>query len=237
LRDEDVRPGSEYASPSTHDGRARDVPLGSPTRPSWRGRLHLFGLMAALPTFVLLIVHADGKRATWGAVVYALGLCSMLAVSTIYHRWVHTIRARGIWQRLDHAMIFAAIAGTVTPLSLVALGTRSGVPLIVLFWGAAVIGAALKVSGRRVANGVASGMYIGIGLAGVVLIPALWKLGGVTPVALLAGGGAIYILGAVGFWRGWPVLRPRVFSFHEVWHANTIAAAAAHFAAVWIIAA
>lgn len=221
----------------THGERVRDVPLGSPTRPSWRGRLHLFGLMAALPTFVLLMVHAEGERATWGAAVYALGLCSMLTVSTVYHRWVHTIRARRIWRRLDHATIFAAIAGTITPLCLIALGTRSGAVLIALVWAAAVIGAALKFSGRPTADRVASTMYIAIGWAGLLLIPALWKIGGVTPVALLTVGGAIYTLGAVGFARQWPMLRPRVFSFHEVWHANTIAAAAAHFAAVWIIAA
>ena len=33
-------------------------------------------------------------------------------VSTVYHRWVHSARARERWRRADHAAIFAAIAGT-----------------------------------------------------------------------------------------------------------------------------
>ena len=47
----------------------------------------------------------------------------MLAVSTTYHRWVHTIRARAAWRRADHAAIFAAIAGTFTALALTSLDT------------------------------------------------------------------------------------------------------------------
>jgi hemolysin III len=54
---------------------------------------------------------------------------------------------------------------------------------------------------------------------------------------LLAACGVIYTLGAVGFARQWPTLRPTVFGYHEVWHAATITAAVAHLIAVWMITA
>ena len=42
--------------------------------------------------------------------------------------------------------------------------------------------------------------------------------------------------GAIGFGHQWPKLRPSTFSYHEVWHAFTVAAAGLHFAAVWVVA-
>src|SRR5687768_14792090 len=85
--------------------------LGSPERPSWRGRIHLWALACIIPPLVAMAVQADGGRARAGVIIYTAGLCSMLAVSTTYHRWVHTTRARAAWRRADHATIFAAIAG------------------------------------------------------------------------------------------------------------------------------
>ena len=44
-----------------------DVPLGSPTRPRWRGRVHLLALWAAVPSLVVLVLLADGARARTAA--------------------------------------------------------------------------------------------------------------------------------------------------------------------------
>ena len=52
---------------------------------------------------------------------------------------------------------------------------------------------------------------------------------------LIIIGGVVYTLGAIGFTRRWPTLRPSVFGYHEVWHAATVVAAGAHLAAVWMI--
>ncbi len=212
-----------------------DAPLGTPERPSWRGRLHQVGLALALPLLIVMTVHADGTRARVGVVIYALGLCAMLTASTTYHRWTHSLRARRAWRRVDHAMIYAAIAGTFTPLVLISLGTRPAVVLLGVVWGMAAAGAILKLSGRQRVDSLATAMYIAIGWAGVLLVPALWGTAGPVPVLLVAAGGIIYTVGAIGFGRQWPTLRPSVFSYHEVWHAFTIVAAGIHFSAIWMV--
>lgn len=214
----------------------RDVPLGTPTRPAWRGRLHLFGLIAVLPLIVLLAFRADGLQARVGVIVYGVGLCSMLTVSTTYHRWVHTLRSRAIWRRVDHAVIFAAIGGTFTPLCLVALGTGWAIAMLVSVWSVAAVGAVIKIVEYRHADRIGVVLYIGTGWAGVLLMPALWGQMGFVPLSLLFAGGVVYTVGAFGFGRQWPTLRPHVFSYHEVWHAFTLAAAGVHLAAVWIVA-
>ncbi len=217
--------------------RAMDVRLGSPARPSWRGRLHLIALWSAIPLVVLLAIRADGARARAGVIVYAVGLCSMLAVSTTYHRWVHTLRARRIWRRADHATIFATIGGTFTALAMVSLGTKLVITMMILIWTAAVGGAVVQIVNIPRSDRIGVILYIAIGWAGTVLVPALWIHGGPLPVGLLMGGGLMYTIGALGFSRQWPKLRPSTFSYHEVWHAFTVAAAALHFAAVWVVAA
>lgn len=213
-----------------------DAPLGSPSRPSWRGRLHLLALCSAIPLLVVLAIESDAARSRAAVIVYAVGLCSMLAVSTTYHRWVHTIRARAIWRRADHATIFAAIAGTFSVLALTSLTTGPAVAMLVLVWTAAAVGAGFKIFSFHRANRLGAAMYIAIGWAGLALVPAVWHRGGALAVGLLVAGGVVYTVGATGFGRRWPTLRPATFSYHEVWHALTIAAAGLHFAAVWTVA-
>ena len=218
------------------DATMIDAPLGTPSRPSWRGRLHLFALWTAVPMLLLLAIESDTARARAAVIVYAIGLCSMLAVSTIYHRWVHTIRARARWRRADHATIFAAIAGTFSALALSSLDTRPAVTLVVLIWAAAAVGAWFKIFNFERTNRLGVAMYIAIGWAGLSIVPGVWDRGGPLAVGLMLAGGVVYTVGAIGFGRQWPTLRPATFSYHEVWHSCTIAAAGLHFGAVWTVA-
>ena len=214
-----------------------DVPLGTDTRPTWRGRLHVFALLVALPMLVILAIVANGARAQIGVIVYAIGLCAMFMASATYHRWVHTMRARDLWRRADHAMIFAAIAGSFTPICLLSLPDRWGIPLLVLMWVGGVFGAAVKFVGwnhARLAGGV---MYAALSTVAALAIPSLYQRYGVLPAALMLVSGFFYIVGAIGLNKRWPKLRPSVFSYHEVWHACTVVAAGAHFGTVWMIVA
>ncbi len=213
-----------------------DDPLGTPGRPSWRGRLHLIALLSVIPLLVTLAIEADGARARAAVIMYAVGLSAMLAVSTTYHRWVHTVRARAAWRRADHATIFAAIAGTFAAFALISLGTVPAIATLVVVWAAAAASAAVKVLWFDRAHRFGEAMYIGLGWAGVAIAPALWHRGGLPTIALVLGGGVIYTAGAVAFAQQWPKLRPSTFSYHEFWHACTLVAAGLHFAAIWTVA-
>jgi len=202
----------------------------------WRGRLHVFALCAAVPVFVALLTVASSTRARVAVGVYALGLCAMFVASSTYHRWVHTIRARDLWRRVDHAMIFAAIAGSVTPICLLGVPDRLGIPLLIAMWTGCLFGIGMKIGGWRHQRIVGGVMYIAVSWVGVIAIPDLWQRTGVAPAVLMMISGVFYTVGAIGLHRKWPTLRPHVFGYHEVWHACTVIAAAAHFGAVWIIA-
>ena len=218
---------------TTSDGR--DDPLGSDGRPSWRGRVHLIGLCAAVPALILLIIFADRGSATVGATIDAVGLCAMFAASITYHRWVHDLRSRASWRRADHAMIFAAIAGSATPIILVVMPSGRGLALLAVIWSSACVGATLKFSQWRRGDSIGTALYAVASALAALALPSLWLRGGVAPALLYIASGVLYVFGARWFARTWPRLRPAVFSYHEVWHVFTVAAAAAPFLAVWWI--
>jgi hemolysin III len=217
------------------DAHTLDAPLGSASRPTWRGLIHLIALLAAIPLLVALSIVSNGARMRAAVIVYAVGLCSMLTASTVYHRWVHSLRARAVWRRADHAMIFAAIAGTFTALALSTLATGPAIAMLIAIWAAAATGAVVKLTQFHRADRIGSVMYVAMGWAGLVLVPALLHRHQSLAVILLVAGGVMYTVGALAFRRQWPTLRPATFSYHEVWHAFTIAAAGLHLAAVWTV--
>ena len=212
------------------------MPLGHHARPTWRGRVHLIALYLAAPSLAVLIASAASTRARVGVCIYAVGLCSMFAVSTTYHRWVNCLRLRAIWRRADHAMIFAAIAGSTTPVVLLTVPGVRGYALIALVWVVSIAGAACKMARWHRGDAIGSGFYAAVSILSALTLPALWDKGGARPAALFIISGLVYVVGVVGFAKNVPRLRPTVFSFHEVWHVCTVIAAGAHFAAVWTIA-
>jgi hemolysin III len=214
----------------------RDDPLGCEGRPSWRGRVHMIGLFAAIPALTMLIIFADGARAKVGVSIYAAGVCAMFVASTTYHRWVNDFRTRAAWRRADHAMIFAAMGGSATPVVLIVMPTAWGIVLLSVVWAVAIVGATLKFGHWHRGDTIGSALIAAVSALGALALPSLWINGGVTPALLFVVSGSLYIFGAYWFSRTRPRLRPAVFSYHEVWHVFTVAAAATHFAAVWAIA-
>jgi hemolysin III len=210
------------------------APLGSELRPSWRGRTHLVTAIIAVPAFVVMICLANGAAARTGTAVYAAGVFAMFAVSTTFHRLVNSVRARTLWQRADHATIYAAIAGTSTPICLVAMPRAWGIPLLCVLWAGAIGGALMKSLAFtwRHADVVGGLMYLGLGWAGLVALPFLWHYSGASVALGVLSGGVLYTVGAICFALERPRLRPSVFGYHEVWHLFTIAAACVQFVAI-----
>lgn len=196
----------------------------------------MIGLFAAIPALALLIVFADGARAKVGVSIYAVGMCAMFAASTTYHRWVDELRSRAAWRRADHAMIFAAMGGSATPVVLIVMPSGWGIALLSVAWAVSIAGAVLKLGHWRHGDTIGTALIPTVSALGALALPALWVRGGVAPAILYVVSGGLYIFGAWWFAKTWPRLRPAVFSYHEVWHVFTVAAAAAHFAAVWVIA-
>jgi hemolysin III len=202
------------------------------TKPLLRGWLHLVCFFLAIPAAVLVIAGAEGARARWGAVVYAVGLVALFGVSGSYHRGRWSQAARRRMQQLDHATIFVMIAGSYTPLCLLAINGWVGPVMLAAAWVGATVGIVLAFRGGRRSRVARGALYIALGWVSVGAAPQLIRHLTAGQLILIAVGGVLYTVGAIFLATNWPDPFPRVFGYHEVWHVLVVAAVVCHFIAI-----
>jgi hemolysin III len=208
------------------------------TAPRLRGRLHQVAFLVSIPAGIALVVAARSWSARAGVLVYALSLTAMFGTSAALHRLRWSPRARLRMDRLDRTMIYVLIAGSYTPVCLLALRPGWRVALLALVWTGAAAGVVLVLlRTRRRGVGVARMvLYLGLGWISLLVLPELARTLGPGRLALAVLGGCLYTVGAIVLIRRRPDPSPRVFGYHEVWHACTVAAGACHFALIWLLA-
>jgi hemolysin III len=205
------------------------VEASIPARPLLRGRLHQVAFLLSLPALVWLVESAASPRARAAAWVYGIASALLYLTSSSYHVFAKSPRARRIMQRADHSMIFVLIAGTFTPIAVLAVPDPWKWPALAFMWTGAVAGVALKVLALDRYPRLGGAMYIVLGWAGVAVLPSLWHRP--HTLWLIAAGGLLYTVGAYLFATHRADLSPRIFGYHEVWHAFGIAAGAILYAA------
>jgi hemolysin III len=212
--------------------------LPLPGKPRLRGRLHQVAFVVSIPAGIALVLAASSALARLAALVYAVSLAAMFGTSAALHRRQWSPRARLRMDQLDRAMIYVLIAGSYTPVVLLALRPGWRVAFLALVWTLAAVGICLVLvwNRSRVIFVTRMVLYLGLGWISVLLLPQLAETIGLGRLALGVVGGVLYTVGVVVLVRRWPDPNPRVFGYHEVWHAFTLAAGACHYALIWLIA-
>ena len=202
-------------------------------KPKLRGVSHEWAFFVSLVLGAGLIVAAKTPKATLAVAIYAVSLSALLGTSALYHRvnWKRP-EVRRWMRRLDHSMIFFLIAGTYTPFALLVLDGPLADAILAVVWAGALIGAIVEMVWIEHPKWVAALVYMSLGWVAAVAFPGMWQEMGVGGTLLVAAGGLLYTVGAVVYATQRPNPNPRVFGYHEVFHALVILAAAAHFAAV-----
>jgi hemolysin III len=208
------------------------TPPAPRVKPRWRGVLHQYSFFASIPPVVLLILAAPTTKASIAAAIYGASLAALLGTSALYHRVTWSPRARLWMGKLDLAMIFLLIAGSYTPVAVLALHPPVSTMVLWLIWGAAVAGIVLKLAWSSPPKWASALVYVTMGSLGVFFLPEIAHSIGAVAVTLLAAGGAIYILGALVYALQRPDPLPAVFGYHEIFHALVVVAAAIHYVAV-----
>jgi hemolysin III len=196
------------------------------------GLVHAAGLLLAPPAALLLLHRAWGAGDPGPSPVvmaalslYALGMIGMLAASAAYNL-APTGAVKAWLRRLDHALIFGAIAGTYTPFLLLGVPGLAGMALVIVMWGLAILGATLKLRGRMGRPRLSTALYLSLGWIGVPAFPVLaTTLTGET-LWMVGAGALLYTVGAVIH------LMDRLPFHNAIWHALVLAAAACHYIAI-----
>jgi hemolysin III len=207
--------------------RAPSQGLSDQIRPRLRGRLHAVAAALAVGALAWLVRSAASVEATVAAWIYGLSSVLCYLTSSLYHVVARTERTRALMRRADHSKIYVLIAGSFTPVCLLAMDGWWRWPLIGLVWFGALVGIGLSVSPQPRLPHFGIALYQILGWAGVAALPALSDQP--VLVALVAIAGLLYTGGAILFGLQRPVLHPGWFGYHEFWHGIGVFAGALVF--------
>lgn len=229
---EAARAGAGAARAGADAARAGAEAALAKVKPRFRGVTHQYAFFVSLVVGTLLVVFAPSGEARIACAIYAFSVSGLFGTSALYHRITWSPGKRRWMRRLDHAMIFVLIAGTYTPFALLALDGSFSTVVLLGIWGGALGGIILQLLWIDAPRWVSAVAYVSLGWFAIVSTPQLVEKLGTTAMVLVGAGGLFYTMGAVIYATRRPDPVPAVFGYHEVFHALTIAAALAQFAAI-----
>jgi hemolysin III len=194
---------------------------------------HLAGTLLAIAGLVLLVVKSAKSGTAWHIVSSAIFGTTMVILyfsSTMTH-WLKPGKAKEVFFTLDQIAIFLLIAGTYTPLTLIALHGPLGWVIFGLEWGLAALGITLKLykptefnKGVNLFNIL---LYASMGwMILIAIVPTFRNIPSMGVIWILIGG-LLYTIG-IFFYR-----KARFRQHHLVWHLLVLAGTASHFFAIY----
>jgi hemolysin III len=194
---------------------------------------HTVGAFLSLAALVLMVVYSSLRGNVWhiiSSLVFGLSMIFLYSSSAIAH-WLPAGKRKDTFFTLDQIAIFILIAGTYTPLSLIALQGLTGWIVFGIEWGLAAVGI-FRLLSRN--NDFESGVgiidiliYIGMGWLVVTVSGPVLKTVPLSGFIWIITGGLFYTIGVVFF----KIAR---FPFHHlVWHVLVIGGTISHFIAIF----
>ena len=199
---------------------------------------HFIGMLMAIFAAVPLLIKAanePGRIYIISLTIYAASLILLYAASTTYHTFDISEKVNTVLKKIDHMMISVLIAGSYTPVCLIVLKGRTGIILLSIVWGIAIIGILIKAFWVYCPKWVSSVLYIGMGWTCVLAFTQI--LNNMSPAAFgwLLAGGIIYTVGGVIYALKLPIFnsRHKNFGSHEIFHLFVMGGSACHFVVMY----
>lgn len=203
-------------------------------KPLLRGYFHQEAFYIALGACALLIAKSTANSISLtSCLIYSFGLLFLFGVSAIYHRPHWEPKQRAILKRFDHSAIFITIAGTFTPICLMALPQEMGYQLLIVVWIAAITGIAQSIFWVKAPKFITAIFYVVMGWFALPYLGELKVSLGMEKLSLIFAGGVVYTIGAVFYALKKPKLFPHIFGYHELFHIFTIIGATLHFIVIY----
>lgn len=202
-------------------------------KPFLRGHFHQAAFFFGLGACAMLIPLATTPSARLSAIIYTLSLLVLFGTSSLYHRIIWPPKIETWVRKLDHSAIFIFIAGTGTPICILGLPGQAGQDLMTLFWTFAFFGILKEFLWKKAPRWSAGIFYVLMGWMAVPYIGRLEQSLGWGNIWFLLSGGIVYTLGALVYSFRWPDPFPKIFGFHEIFHALVIIAGVLHFLVIY----
>ena len=198
----------------------------------WNAASHGGGILLGVVFGIIFLVwcfQADNNWARVGVILYLFGMLASYVASTLYHSIRHHSKWKERLRKWDHAAIYWHIAGSYSPLTLVALRTQGywGWALFVFVWTCAIIGTIISFIRLKEHSNVETFCFIGMGLSVLVAFKPLMDSVSAAAVIWLIAEGVSYITGAVFYSFN------KTKYMHSVFHFFVLAGSVCHIIAVW----
>ena len=191
---------------------------------------HIVGGAVGICALVLCVVFAALHRNVWGVVscsIYGAAMVILYTMSSIYHGLSPRLKAKKVFQVIDHCTIYFLIAGTYTPVTLAGLRRVNPVVGFVVFgivWACCLIAATLTAIDLEKYKKLAMICYLGMGWCIIFFIRPTMEVLGTGGMVYLVTGGVAYTIGAVLYGVG----KMKRY-MHSLFHLFVIAGSVLHF--------
>jgi len=200
------------------------------------GFTHLFGAIVSLVGLIALIYKQitninHTSLALIASIIFGLSLIFLYTASTVYHLVVSKDGVIKFLRKLDHSMIFVLIAGTYTPICLIALQSHWRWGVLITIWSLAILGIVFKIFWIDCPSWLSASMYVAMGWMALIAFSPLSK-------ALSRGGFVYLVLGGILYTVGALIYclekrnKKRVFGAHEIFHIFVLFGSLSHY---WLV--
>ncbi|KOA20466.1 hemolysin-III related [Clostridium homopropionicum DSM 5847] len=198
------------------------------------GLTHLFGAIVSLLGMIILIVYEinnpkSNVLSLTSVILFGISLILLYSASSIYHLVKSSEKVIKALRKLDHSMIFVLIAGTYSPICLLALNGSLRWVMFSLIWSCALVGIFFKMFWFNAPRWLSTLFYVLMGWLSIFIISPLSKSISIKGIILLILGGLLYTFGAVIYASKWSIFKSKVLGFHEIFHIFVLAGSLCHY--------
>ena len=202
---------------------------------------HFIAMILVLLGAAPMLIKAAREPDTLHLIALSIFLLSMVLLymaSTIYHSLDINENVNRRLRKIDHMMIFILIAGSYTPICLLALKGRTGILLCALVWAVAIFGILIKAFWITCPKWFSSVVYIGMGWLCVLAFSQIFHALSRPAFGWLLAGGIIYTVGGIIYALKVPLFdaKHKNFGSHEIFHLFVMGGSACHFVTMFMLA-
>lgn len=200
----------------------------------WNSWSHAAGIVLGVVigiVFTVWCTRSGNPWATAGVSLYLFGMIASYAASTIYHALSAWSKWKERLRRWDHAAIYWHIAGSYSPITLIAMREEGywGWTFFTLIWAAAIAGTVISFARLKEHSNVETLCFVAMGMSVLVAFKPLLDCVDTAAVVWIVAEGVSYVTGAVFY-----SINKRRF-MHTVFHFFVLLGSVCHIIAVWDI--
>ena len=193
---------------------------------------HAAGIVLGVAVGVVFLFLCAGSGYGWaraGVILYMFGMIGSYITSTTYHALPAHSKWKERLRKWDHAAIYWHIAGSYSPITLIALREDGfwGWGLFIFVWTCAIAGTIVSLIHLKEHSNLETACFVAMGLSVLVAFKPLLDNVSTLAVSWIIAEGVCYITGAAFY-----SLNKRRY-MHSVFHFFVLAGSICHIVAVW----